>query len=87
MKTGITKVCKVCGEEKDLAEFYRHKATIDRRQPLCKECDKARSKKQYESDLPRNRAKRRKWQDDNPHVHLNHCRDYRERKRKENVNA
>jgi hypothetical protein len=35
------KVCKACHQDKPLSEFYSHPKTKDRRQPVCKGCQKA----------------------------------------------
>jgi len=34
----MTKICNVCGIEKDLDSFHNHTSTADRKHPTCKEC-------------------------------------------------
>ena len=43
------KRCNKCNIEKSLEEFYKHKATKDKRQPTCKKCWNTRNKKEYYS--------------------------------------
>lgn len=35
-----TKICKKCGRELPVTEFFAHKSTKDGLQPVCKECQK-----------------------------------------------
>ena len=46
-ETVQTKVCKVCGVEKPLTEFYAHKTASDGRQTYCKACNTVRHKTRY----------------------------------------
>lgn len=43
-----TKICKECGEEKPISEFYFNFIYKDGYMPICKECQKLKSKKQYQ---------------------------------------
>lgn len=43
-----TKVCRICGAEKPLTDFYTHKSTRDGRQTFCIQCSKDRGKINYE---------------------------------------
>jgi hypothetical protein len=71
------KVCKGCGVEKDLSEFYKHPRTADGHLNKCKVCVRERTKKyrrehleqyaQYEkarANLPHRVEARRKYQED-----------------------
>ena len=44
-----TKVCKKCGRELPLSEFYKHKTTKDGLIPWCKSCLKEYNKIRYET--------------------------------------
>lgn len=62
------KTCFKCGVEKEIAEFYVHKAMSDGRLNKCKECTKSDVKKHYREaidrikayDIERNKTKERK---------------------------
>lgn len=47
------KVCKTCGDEKPLDDFYRHATTRDGRDGSCKSClvEKRRARRQRFSEL------------------------------------
>jgi len=80
----MKKICKGCGELKDLSLFSKRAASEDGLQMKCKQCDRDRLKKWYYSNLDKNRAKRQEWQDNNRELHLEHVRAYNKRKRKKN---
>jgi hypothetical protein len=69
-----TKVCSVCGVDKDTKEFNRRTASIDGLAPLCKSCksncDRARYVKVGKAYYLKNKAKsvlaRRRWRNKNP---------------------
>ena len=42
-----TKVCKCCGKEKPLSEFYESRTCKDGREPSCIECRKERKKSRH----------------------------------------
>lgn len=42
-----TKICKKCGKEKPLTDFYFNFIYKDNYMPICKECHRLNSKKQY----------------------------------------
>lgn len=42
-KAIATKLCKGCGSDKPLDEYYSHPGTADRKQPKCKICMKGKS--------------------------------------------
>ena len=55
------KTCTKCGEIKALTEFYKRKASRDGLMPLCKTCEKARSKAYYEANPEKAKARFRAW--------------------------
>ncbi|MFT7880463.1 MAG: hypothetical protein ABXS91_08725 [Sulfurimonas sp.] len=44
------KICKKCGEEKSVIEFYVKKKAKDGYHATCKECQKAQKRKAYQVD-------------------------------------
>ena len=46
MKTG-KKVCRLCGKEKDISQFYKHKSNKDHKTGECIDCRKKMSKEYY----------------------------------------
>lgn len=56
------KDCTVCGQRKDLQEFYYCPSSRDQRYGKCKECWKAASHRNYVSNLEARRARQRQYQ-------------------------
>lgn len=48
-----TKICKECGKEKPTSEFYSNFIYKDGLMPICKECQRLKSKIQYETKKER----------------------------------
>ena len=74
-----TKVCKKCGQEKPIKEFYRDKTTKDGYQAWCRDCRKQYCRvniKRYREYSKRHRQKNgeqcnkvsKKWRKDNPEL-------------------
>jgi len=59
------KTCKKCGEKKDPAEFYRHKLTVDKLNPWCKECCRADCRRWRKENPDKKRAASKRWGDNN----------------------
>jgi hypothetical protein len=62
------KLCKRCGQEKPLTEFYSHKSTKDRRHPWCKACQKTAIVSGYRNNPTKHAAYNREWSRKNPHL-------------------
>ena len=60
-----TKVCKKCGNEKPLLEFYAHRGTKDRRATYCKACAREYDRGRRARDSEKNREYLRQWRDAN----------------------
>lgn len=76
------KVCPGCGKKKDLKTGYSfNNATFDKRQRICKECDKKQSAIRYQNKIMDNRENRKLWQAKNRELHNKHCRDYQARRK------
>lgn len=60
------KLCKRCGTEKPLTEFYANSTTKDRRQYWCKACSKASVKALHRRDPAKHAAYNRGWDKRNP---------------------
>lgn len=78
------KYCKGCGITKSLSQFSKRAASKDGKQPLCKVCDRHRTKSQYQKKIKHYRKKRREWQDNNRELHILHVKNYYARKRLKN---
>ena len=48
-----SKVCKECGREKPVDEFYQNFIYKDGLMPICKDCQRLKSKIQYETKRER----------------------------------
>jgi hypothetical protein len=46
-----TKICRKCGEVKELGEFYSCESNLDGRQGACKECTKKEANKRYQNPV------------------------------------
>ena len=55
------KVCKVCGQEKPLSEFYKRKDTKDGHRNKCKSCEKEKSKHYYLDNKEKIREKKKDY--------------------------
>ena len=80
------KVCVVCGKNKSLDDFYYHKLRTDKRQPLCKICDKERSKKYYKDNNIRIIERHWQWIKNNRERHNQIATNYREREKQKVLN-
>lgn len=72
-------MCRICGVEKPITEFYKHNHTKDGYRNECKECHSKKGKEYYkrEGSKERHRVSARKYTlkqyglDDNPDTVLN----------------
>lgn len=60
-----TKVCKICGEEKPLLEFWANRGTKDRRAIYCKPCSREYDRKRRAEDNEKNLAYQRAYREAN----------------------
>jgi 5-methylcytosine-specific restriction endonuclease McrA len=60
------RICKTCGEEKPLSEYYADKKKSGGRQSSCKECIKQKKKIRYYNDPEKYRALTKAWSELNP---------------------
>lgn len=94
-----TKVCRKCGEEKPIEEYYVHKQMTDGHLNICKECTKKRVAihrqkniekiKEYDRNRP-NKADRYKTNRKYHKENAEKCKQYQKKWRRENrkkVNA
>ena len=77
----LMKLCSRCGDYKDLDEYNKHPSTYDKLQPICKVCDRDKSREWYQKNKKIAQERRKKWQDENHDLHLKHVNDYYKRKR------
>lgn len=73
-----TKTCKKCNEEKSLDEFYKSAKSKDGHKRVCKECDKARSKKYHKDNSEKIKEAARKWYKTNSTAALASVKKYQE---------
>jgi len=67
------KVCKKCGLEKPLDDYYRATGTRDGHRGDCKVCDLAAKKQRYLADPAKSIARVKRWQQENAdHVNAYH---------------
>ena len=59
------KICKVCGQKKPLADFYKHHLTEDGLDGRCKGCMSTMRKKGYVKNKERVLAVNKQWRDQN----------------------
>ena len=59
----LTKMCRICGVEKPITEFYKHNHTKDGYRNECKECHSKKGKEHYkrEGSKERHRVSARKY--------------------------
>ncbi len=62
----ITKECSNCKLEKSLDEFGKQLGTTDNKKYICKKCDSARAKLNYEKNKETRLRKITEWQEKNP---------------------
>lgn len=92
-----TKICKKCGRELPISQFYKRKRNKDGLQIYCKECEKqyrkqyyienkevlAEKKKQYYTENKETIAERNKrWYADNKEVMAEYQKQYRQKNKK-----
>lgn len=46
----LTKMCRICGVEKPITEFYKHNHTKDDYRNECKECHSKKGKEYYKRE-------------------------------------
>jgi len=79
-----TKVCRKCGEEKELTEFYKHKTNTDGLSGSCKICLGVYQKKWREENpgyTTKYAAKVNEWREKNPEKYKSQRKLYREKNR------
>jgi len=76
------KRCRLCGETKPIADFYRAPGARDGHRNECKRCNLARRKATYPSRREREIERVKQWQRDNPERYAARMRRYRESGRK-----
>ena len=59
------KVCKKCGFNKPLNEFYNHKTTKDGKRPSCKECHNINTNNWVNKNKEKNLIIKKNWRDNN----------------------
>lgn len=69
------KICTKCGIEKSETEFWKKKG--DRLDSRCKECTRARHRKQYAADPEKSKTKARAWVKQNPNKVSAYRKQYR----------
>lgn len=79
------KICWKCHESKTIYEFYLIYKDGIQRQGKCKVCNKESGKESYQNNLIKNRAIRKRWQEENRELHNKHVREYVARKRKKEL--
>lgn len=77
------KVCKSCGEEKPLEDFYPQKKTKDGLAYSCKSCRSIENRLYRQRNRERVNAKTREWQYQHPERMREYVRRYRARKAQE----
>jgi hypothetical protein len=70
------KLCKHCGLEKPLDDFYVDRKARDGRRPDCKVCNLARRRAKYAEDPRPYIDRAMKWQRENRERYLQRLRDY-----------
>jgi len=83
---GVAGDCRVCGQTKDLSEFYKDKSKKSGYSTICKNCGRAKRKAYYESNKEKVLKANKKWLANNPEKRLEQQRRYT-KKNKESVNA
>ena len=66
MKIVESKICYKCKQIKSIMEFYKNKDHKDGLQNICKECDKAESKKYREANPGKNNLTVKNWRKNHP---------------------
>jgi hypothetical protein len=74
----ITRICKGCGETKEITNFHLAKSGIHGRNAYCKPCRAARSKCKYSSDLFTYIVRLKKYQSKKLQVPFDLTREYLE---------
>jgi 5-methylcytosine-specific restriction endonuclease McrA len=81
MDTPITKRCRVCGEDKPLAEMKRKKANKDGYDTRCLACNRLKTKQWAAANPEKVIANRKKFYEQNPNYDSEYYRAYAEKKR------
>lgn len=74
-KKQLNKFCKYCGKFKLLNEFT-WLPSVKRYHNYCKECDRAYKHNWYVQNKYHADTRRKKWQEENYELHLEHQRKY-----------
>jgi len=59
----MTKTCTQCNHNKSTNDFYKHPTTIDKLLPICKQCQKERSKLYQQTHREVQRRSNQKWRE------------------------
>lgn len=62
---GTARVCTVCGVEKPLEDFHRHKSSPGGRKPACKDCQNERRRKYHQDNKQVQRKYKNNLRDQN----------------------
>jgi len=60
-----SKICKKCGVDKPLVEYYNHNTTKDGKRPSCKECHNINANKWVSENQAKNLINKKNWRDKN----------------------
>src|SRR4030042_5945956 len=78
------KICKVCGKEKPLADFYKHPLIKDGYDNRCKPCIADRQRERNKQNPERQRESKRRWAKKNPEVLKGYREKYKDKSKEYN---
>lgn len=61
-----TKICKTCGEDKPLSDYYKRAKSKDGVGYSCRDCQREASRQWHHDNPERSYKRGRKWRDENP---------------------
>ena len=74
----MVKICSLCGIEKSLDEFHKHKHSKDGHRNRCKECRKSITKKYREENTDKVRESQKRYREDNKELVKQRKKEYYE---------